>query len=290
MPTYTFQDAIQILRDLNVDGDDSTRLQAIIDMLEKTDQRVQALEQSNANLQRERQRDLQASEWLAKMSHDLRTPLNSIIGYSELLVDDLKDNVDEMTLQDLEAIHTSGHQLLLIVNDMLDFARIRAGRLELKRSQLDLNQLMEAIGSMSRSLNEDRPKVAMRFDVPPDLPVIYADAERIQQVIMSLLNNAIRMTTEGSIQFSAKDEGDWVVFEVVDSGEGLEPEQVDVVFDQYQMVKGNITMKALGGGMGLPIARHLVELHGGSVWVISQKGHGSTFGFRLPGRPDPSSE
>ncbi len=239
-------------------------------------------EETVQNAERLREVDRLKSEFLANMSHELRTPLNSIIGYSELLIDEMGGQIDEMSFEDLKAIHSSGQHLLAIINDVLDLAKIEAGRLELNRTPADIGELAGQIQEAAKVLTKDKPHVALELEIEEDLPEIEADKVRVRQVIWNLLSNAIKFTEEGCVTLAAQVKGDMLHISVRDTGIGIPPEYHDVIFDQFRQADGSATRKAGGTGLGLAITRQLVWLHGGDIWVESQPGKGSTFTFSLP--------
>lgn len=234
------------------------------------------------NAERLRELDRLKSEFLANMSHELRTPLNSIIGYSELLIDEVSPTLDEMSAEDLKAIHSSGQHLLAIINDILDLAKIEAGRLELNRTDMMLQSVALPLADSARVLLKDKPDVDLQIDLPDTLPEVSADTVRLRQILWNLLSNAIKFTDHGSISLSAKSENSEMVITVRDSGAGIDPHYHSIVFDQFRQADGSATRKAGGTGLGLAITRQLVELHGGRIWLESAAGQGSTFTFTLP--------
>jgi len=251
-----------------------------------------AIALSNADLYREqletaeklREVDQLKSEFLANMSHELRTPLNSIIGYSELLIDEMEGDLDELAMEDIKAIHSSGHHLLAIINDVLDLAKIEAGRMELNRSMVDVSGTIPQIVDMLRVQLRDKPDVDLKVEVQEDLPQINADPVRMRQIVWNLLSNAIKFTEKGYVRVGVNTVNDrWLRIEVEDTGAGIPDHQRDLVFDQFRQADGSATRKAGGTGLGLAITRQLARLHGGDVWLDSSEiGAGSTFVFTLP--------
>jgi PAS domain S-box-containing protein len=234
------------------------------------------------NADRLRELDRLKSEFLANMSHELRTPLNSIIGYSELLIDEVGPNLDDMAEEDLKAIHSSGQHLLALINDVLDLAKIEAGRLELNRSRLTLSTITDPLADSARVLLKDKPEVELQYDMPADLPEIEADTVRLRQILWNLLSNATKFTEAGFVRLSAEVQSGELLVTVQDTGPGIEPRFHQIIFDQFRQADGSATRKAGGAGLGLAITRQLVQLHGGRIWVESAPGAGSTFSFTLP--------
>jgi PAS domain S-box-containing protein len=223
------------------------------------------------------------SEFLASMSHELRTPLNSIIGYAEVMLDGVDGELtDEMT-EDVQAIHGSGQHLLSLINDILDMAKIDAGRLEIDQEPVELKSVADEIEKVMRVLLKDRP-VDLIMDVPANLPTLNADRVRLKQVLNNLISNAVKFTEEGSITISTKviDDGKLVQISVKDTGVGISEENQKILFQAFRQVDNSSTRKVGGTGLGLAITKHLVEMHGGSIWLNSREGAGSTFAFTMP--------
>jgi PAS domain S-box-containing protein len=231
-----------------------------------------------------REVDRLKSEFLASMSHELRTPLNSIIGYAEVMLDGIDgDLTDDMT-EDVGAIHGSGKHLLNLINDILDLAKIEAGQMDLVVEDFELGPLVEDTTNIQRVLLKDKP-VDLVLDIPADLPYIHADSLRVRQVIGNLVTNAIKFTEQGSITVRAREDEqdpDLIQISVIDTGMGMRPDQLKVIFDRFRQVDQSHTRRAGGTGLGLSITRQLVQMHGGDIWVESEAGVGSAFHFTLP--------
>jgi signal transduction histidine kinase/HAMP domain-containing protein len=231
-----------------------------------------------------REVDRLKSEFLASMSHELRTPLNSIIGYAEVLLDGIDGELTDDMNEDVGAIHGSGKHLLNLINDILDLAKIEAGQMDLVMEDFDLRPLAEDALSTQRVLLKDKA-VELVLDIPADLPHIHADPLRVRQVIGNLITNAIKFTEQGSITIHADSyapDPSLVEVAVIDTGIGMRPDQLDVIFDRFRQVDQSHTRRAGGTGLGLSITRQLVELHSGQIWVESELGLGSAFHFTLP--------
>jgi len=228
-----------------------------------------------------RETDLFRSQFLANMSHELRTPLNSIIGFSRVILKGIDGPLTELQTTDLEAIYTQGQHLLTLINEILDMSKIEAGAMELVIENVDLNVLIRGIVSTSKALVKDKP-IALRTDIQEDLPVIRADGTRIRQVITNLMSNAAKFTEEGSITFQVWTDEEMVFVSVQDTGEGIREEQIPLVFEAFRQVDGSSTRRAEGTGLGMPISRQFVEMHGGRIWLESEYGVGSTFTFCVP--------
>jgi signal transduction histidine kinase len=216
------------------------------------------------------------------MSHELRTPLNSIIGYSEVLLDGVDGDLTEDAEEDVEAIYTSGKHLLNIINEILDLAKIDAGQMELRRTEVSLVKLLEEIVHSSQILVKEKP-VELRLVEESPIPSILADPLRMNQVMLNLLSNAIKFTEQGSVSVHYGLKDDYTVHvEVRDTGMGMSPEQLAVIFERFRQVDGSTTRRAGGTGLGLTITRQLIEMHGGNIGVESTVNEGSTFWFNIP--------
>jgi PAS domain S-box-containing protein len=249
-------------------------------MLKKAEEQAD-LERATAD--RLREIDRLKSDFLASMSHELRTPLNSIIGYSEVILDGIDGDLPESAMEDVQAIHDSGQHLLSLINDILDLAKIEAGRMELDLEPIPLELVTEEITRITKVLIKSKP-VELVYDVPADLPWLYADRIRLRQILNNLVSNAIKFTERGAVTVRAEvqDDKGVALISVKDTGIGIAKEHHALIFEQFRQVDSGSTRKAGGTGLGLPITRRLVEMHGGEIWVESEVGSGSTFNFTIP--------
>jgi signal transduction histidine kinase len=218
------------------------------------------------------------SEFLASMSHELRTPLNGILGASELLSQGLFGDLTPKQQEYLEDIHQSGRHLLGLIDDVLDLSRIEAGQVELRREVIDAADLMQASAAVVRGMVSSR---ALELEVEPcDKPLpLNVDERRIVQVACNLLSNALKFSPPGGrVRFRASSEDADAVFAVEDEGPGIPVQLHERIFEQFFRAAGDQD----GTGLGLPVARRLVELHGGRIWLESRPDAGSTFYFSLP--------
>jgi signal transduction histidine kinase/HAMP domain-containing protein len=225
------------------------------------------------------------SEFLASVSHELRTPLNAIIGFSEVMLERLFGEVNEKQEEYLNDILSSGRHLLSLINDILDLAKIEAGRMELEPGDFDLPQAVDntLILVRERAL---RRGIALERWVDPRLGEIKGDERKIKQVLLNLLSNAVKFTPEGGrIEVRAVVADGTAEISVSDTGVGIAPEDHEAVFEEFRQVGTDYARKHEGTGLGLALARKFVELHGGRIWVKSQVGQGSTFTFAIPMRP-----
>jgi signal transduction histidine kinase len=250
-------------------------------------QLFESLQQRAAEIERVaeqlREIDQFRAEFLATMSHELRTPLNSIIGFSRVMLKGIDGPLNEMQKTDLEAIYNNGQNLLRLINDILDQSKIDAGKMELLlESDVDVSTLLEkeVRGTLVAQIGE-KP-IEPVVNVAPNLPTIRADSTRVLQVIRNLMSNAAKFTDEGAITVSAWHEEDLVYISVEDTGIGMPAEKMDLVFEKFRQLDSSSTRAAEGTGLGMPISRTLVEMHGGRIWVESEEDVGSKFTFYLP--------
>ncbi|MGJ3239123.1 MAG: GAF domain-containing protein [Anaerolineae bacterium] len=243
---------------------------------------AQAFERERKTVQRLREVDRLKQEFLANMSHELRTPLNSIIGYSEVLLDGVDGDLTEDAVEDVEAIHTSGKHLLSIINEILDLAKIDAGQMRLSRQEKDVVEILKHIVISSQVLVKDKPVEILLEEASP-VDLTYIDPVRINQIMLNLVGNAIKFTEEGSVtvRYGMANQ-DYIKVEIIDTGMGMSPEQLALIFQRFRQVDGSSTRRAGGTGLGLTITKQLVEMHGGEIGVSSEVGVGSTFFFTLP--------
>lgn len=225
------------------------------------------------------------SQFLANMSHELRTPLNAIIGYSEMLEEDAADGGHEELIPDLQKIRSAGKHLLGLINSVLDLSKIEAGKMTLFVEVLDIAKLVEETAGTARPLVE---KNGNRFDVvvAPDVGTLKGDLVKLKQVLLNLLSNASKFTTDGTISLRVnrtwESEGVFIEFAVSDTGIGMTPEQMEKLFHAFSQADGATTRKYGGTGLGLAICRRFCQMMGGDVTVTSTPGRGSTFTVRLP--------
>jgi methyl-accepting chemotaxis protein len=228
-----------------------------------------------------RQVDRLKNEFISSMSHELRTPLNSIIGFAEVMLMGISGDLPPDVREDVQAIYDNGQNLLNVINDVLDLVKIEAGTLTLNRESLQVAALIEGVRAKNAGLLVGKP-IEMRVQVQDDLPPLHADPARINQILNNLVSNAIKFTKQGTVTLRAFRDDDWLCLQVQDTGIGISETDMDKVFERFQQVDGSHARQAEGAGLGLPITRQLVELHGGTIAVSSQLGEGSTFSVRLP--------
>ncbi len=240
------------------------------------------LQSANAELTEAKQRAEAASrtksEFLANISHDLRTPLNGILGYAQILARD--DSIDEQTREAVAIIERSGTHLLNLINDILDVSRIEARRLVLEPDAIMLVGFLDDISDIV-TLQARAKNLVLTSTFSPDLPrAVLGDEKRLRQVLLNLLNNAVKFTNSGSIEFIAEPSGDRVRFAVKDTGTGIPADQLEEVFSPFKQLSKHVQTEE-GTGLGLAIVQRLVRMMGGDVHVESELGSGSTFWFEI---------
>lgn len=221
------------------------------------------------------------SQFLAMMSHELRTPLNAIIGYSELLQEDAAAEQLTTFEQDLKIIHNAGVHLLGLINGMLDLAKIEAGRMELFGQDFHVHELIDDLVLYCQ------PQIAKNsnrlvLDIAENVGLMHSDVQKLRQILLNLLSNAAKFTQQGTITLRAKRDGDWLHFEVADSGIGMSSEQLANLFQPFVQAEQSTAARFGGTGLGLAISRSFAKLLGGDVMVESIQGQGSCFQLIVP--------
>ncbi len=221
------------------------------------------------------------SQFLANMSHELRTPLNAILGYSELMVDGIYGELPPRAAGVLERVQNNGKHLLALINDVLDLAKIEAGQLTLTLEDYRMPEVVQSVVSATEGLASTK---GLKFiaEIMPGLPPGHGDARRLSQVLLNLVGNAVKFTDEGEVAIGATAENGNFVLTVRDTGPGVAAEDQDKIFGEFQQVDNSNTRKKGGTGLGLAISKRMVEMHGGTISVESEVGHGATFRVVLP--------
>ncbi|KLN55293.1 response regulator [Variovorax paradoxus] len=265
-------------------------------------ERTEALDQRNAALRRV-QRDLEdradelqrasryKSEFLANMSHELRTPLNSALILAKLLGDNPQGNLSPEQVKFAESIYSSGNDLLVLINDILDISKVEAGKLEVVVEEVALDKLAQSLESTFGPLAAEK-QLAFRMEIRPGVPAtLVTDRHRVEQILKNLLSNAIKFTGSGEVALvvSAAANGG-ALFAVSDSGIGISPEQKELIFEAFHQADGTTSRRYGGTGLGLSISRDLTRLLGGTLAVQSQPGQGSTFTLQLPAAAPQASQ
>jgi signal transduction histidine kinase len=220
------------------------------------------------------------SQFLANMSHELRTPLNAIIGFSEVLHEQMFGELNERQLAYVDDVLAAGKHLLSLINDVLDLAKIEAGRMELELSEVAIPEVLHSAVSL-QSEHASREGIELSVATEPAEITTTADERRVRQVVLNLVSNAVKFTPAGGrVDVSAHVEDGHVEIGVSDTGPGIAAADREAIFEEFEQTSAG--RQAEGTGLGLPLSRKLVELHGGRLWVESEVGRGSTFRFTLP--------
>ena len=229
------------------------------------------------------------SEFLANMSHELRTPLNAILGYSELIIDNIYGEVPDKISEVLERIEKNGRHLLSLINDVLDLSKIEAGRLTLSLNDYSMQDIIQTAFASVEALAMEK-NLDLRMIVPKDLMSGKGDGQRIAQVILNLLGNAIKFTDQGEVRVEVALSNESFLVSVSDTGPGLSEKDQAEIFEEFQQADGSSTREKGGTGLGLSISKKIIEMHGGKIGVESTPGKGSMFWFTLPIKVDKQTE
>jgi signal transduction histidine kinase/DNA-binding response OmpR family regulator len=221
------------------------------------------------------------TQFLANMSHELRTPLNAIINFTDFLGAARYGTLTERQQELQQRVLNNAEHLLGLINDILDLAKIEAGRMELFREPTDLLQMLRGVMATTMGLTKDKG-LALDLELPDELPAVDADKTRIRQVLLNLLSNAAKFTEQGGITVRAIPVDGVVRISVQDTGIGIAPEHQHLVFEEFRQIDGELTRQHQGTGLGMPISKRLVEMHGGQMWLESSQGVGTTFYFTIP--------
>ncbi|MDY7040107.1 MAG: HAMP domain-containing sensor histidine kinase [Chloroflexota bacterium] len=263
------------------------------------------LQEANTALQasyiKVKEADRLKSEFVANISHELRTPLNAIIGFTKVILNEIDGPLTDTQREDLTAIYSSAQHLLHLVNDILDLSKIGADKMELHQEWVDIKELVYGVMATTITLLGDKD-IKLVEKVADDLPPVYVDRTRIRQVILNLLSNAAKFTERGTITLMVdrlvetvqSPDGSYpelfLLFTVADTGIGIAPEDIPAALEEFRQVDSGLARQAEGTGLGLPISKRLVEMHGGRLWVESQVDIGSRFCFTLPFKKSSASE
>lgn len=219
--------------------------------------------------------------FLATMSHELRTPLNAILNYTDFIAMGMLGNITPEQEDALRHISNGSKHLLALINDLLDMSKIESGMMNLfVEDDIDLREEIDIVLATVRTSAQDKG-IALVVHLPDPTPLMVGDRRRIRQILLNLMTNAVKFTEQGSVTLNVREDCEDMLFEVVDTGPGIHPAQFDMIFEPFRQTAQGLRMHN-STGLGLPISKRLAEAHGGTLWVSSQVGKGSTFSVRLP--------
>ncbi|NNJ13322.1 AAA family ATPase [Chloroflexales bacterium ZM16-3] len=221
------------------------------------------------------------TKFLANMSHELRTPLNAILNFTRFLSKERYGSLTDRQVDLQHRVLANADHLLGLINDILDLSKIESGRIELFYEETDLQALLQGVMATAVGLTKDKG-LALDLDVADSLPAMHIDKTRIRQVLLNLLSNAAKFTEQGSITMRAAVANDMVQIAVHDTGIGIAPEHMEQIFEEFQQVQSDLQREYQGTGLGLPISRRLIAMHGGRLWAESTPRVGSVFTFTIP--------
>ena len=224
--------------------------------------------------------NLVKSQFLANMSHELRTPLNAILNFSGFVAKGVMGPVNERQKETLDDVVNSGRHLLSLINDILDITKIEAGLMDIFVQEVDIQEIMQETEAMARGLVKDKPIVFIP-KIEDNLPHTFGDKRRLRQVMLNIISNAIKYTEEGSITFCVESLAGVLHIEIADTGIGIASEDQARVFESFKQVQNEL-QTAMGTGLGMPISKYFVEIHGGKIWLESEVDVGTTFFVELP--------
>jgi signal transduction histidine kinase len=255
------------------------------ELTEKNKRLAQAVE-------RLQEADRLKSNFLATVSHELRTPLTSVIGYSEMLLEGIAGALNDEQREYVKTVMEKGDQLLQLITGILDISRMEAGEMRFDRSSFDLDEVI-SVALSTIAPHARRKRLQMNCVLPPELPKVEGDRDKIRQVVLNLLNNAVKFTPEGGrvevrgevAPLKRGEATPGICVGISDNGIGIPPEHHARVFDAFYQVDNSSTREYGGTGLGLNIVKRFIEGHGGQVWVESEEGKGATFYFTLPIAP-----
>jgi signal transduction histidine kinase len=216
------------------------------------------------------------SQFVANMSHELRTPLAAILGYAELMQEGFYGALSQKSMASLGRIQSNGKHLLGLINTVLDIAKIESGQFSLTLAEYAVESVVETVRVATESLAETK-KLLLKTDVAKRLPIGLGDEQRLTQVLLNLVGNAIKFTDTGEVRITATGANGHFTVGVTDTGPGIPPEELKRVFEQFHQVDNSNTKAKGGTGLGLAISKQIVEMHGGRIWVESTLGKGATF-------------
>jgi signal transduction histidine kinase len=247
------------------------------------EERGQELAEANVRLE---ELSRHKSQFLANMSHELRTPLNSIIGYTKLMLDGLEGEINEEQHKDLQTVYNNSRSLLALINDLLDLAKIEAGKVTVSNEVFTVAELLDEALPAIRWLAGEKG-LALDYKVAPGIGHLYADKAKTKQTLINVLANAVKFTEKGGIKLDVTEGDGEFIFSVSDTGMGIKKEDLEAIFESFKQVGPAQIAGFEGTGLGLAISKQFVEMQGGRIWAESELGKGSTFTFTLPKKKAP---
>jgi signal transduction histidine kinase/AmiR/NasT family two-component response regulator len=230
----------------------------------------------------EKEVDRLKNEFISNLSHELRTPMNAILGISNVILKKNSENLSSRQREGLNIIYDSGQRLLVLINDLLDLSKIEAGKMEIMRENCNVHKIIKDIENVAIALVGDRDiSIETKIDdtVPDD---IFSDKYRIQQVLTNLISNSVKFTEKGTIALRVSIEDEFLVFNCIDTGIGISKEDIPFIFDRFKQVDGSLSRKYSGTGLGLNLSREIARLLGGNISVESTLGTGTHVKFKIP--------
>lgn len=224
--------------------------------------------------------DSYRSEFLTAVSHELRTPLNAVLGFADVLLDEIDGPINGAQREDLLLIRSAGSHLVDLFNDVLDLAAAASGGLRLARKRVSVRRLISNVVAELQGLCVGKD-VTLTAELPEELPYVYADPRRVRQVLVNLVENAMKFTEHGSVRVTAEATEGGVRVRVIDTGVGISEDALERVFEEFEQTAAE-GRRGRGAGLGLAICRRLTELQGGTIEATSEPGKGSVFSFELP--------
>jgi len=221
------------------------------------------------------------SAFLASMSHELRTPLNSIIGFTGIILNELAGPLNLEQKKQLKMVKGSSHHLLNLINDVLDISKIEAGEVEISKEAFNIRQVIDQVVESLRPLAEQKG-LSLFVQIDLDIDVVVSDERRIRQILINLVNNAVKFTEEGGVKIACQRQDSAIEVRVTDTGIGIREEDMGKLFKPFQQLDVGTARRYEGTGLGLSVCKRILEMLGGGIWVESQFGKGSTFAFTLP--------
>jgi signal transduction histidine kinase len=290
---------VSVLHDLTKQAENERLYETLKQLNAELEARVRAavadLAEQNARLQWQSHEVERAnrlkSEFLASMSHELRTPINALLGYASLMLEGVFGVISGDQREAMERSRAAADHLLTLVNDILDLAKIEAGKMPLIREPVAIAEVVTEVSQQIEPLVRKKA-LAYEIDIAPECPVLETDRTKLKQVLLNLLSNAMKFTNRGGITVTAEPLGDGagVRIDVTDTGIGIEERNLKVIWEDFRQIDQSRTREFGGTGLGLSITRRLLDRLGGSVAVHSTYGEGTTFSIRLPLEIPPSPD